>query len=117
MTTTIVDHFHFKSKSIILSVLFFLITLVGYYCMVLSSSYFIIITPLRSHSHYRYPTGGTRSTTGSSTAGDSTGYVATVPEELLRPLIPNQQSPQMHASVAPSSTASSSLYRVNQYNR
>merc|ERR1739838_1232683 len=76
-------------------------------------------SPAVSHSHYRYPAGGTRSTTGSSTAGDSTGYVATVPEELLRPLIPNQQSPQMHHVVAPSSTASSSLYRAaaNPYAR
>lgn len=74
--------------------------------------------PLSSHSHYRYPAGGTRSTTGSSTAGDSTGVVQ-VPEELLRPLIPNQaNSPNMytHNAAPASSTASSSLYR-NNYNR
>lgn len=75
-------------------------------------------SPAASHSHYRYPAGGTRSTTGSSTAGDSTGVVQ-VPEELLRPLIPNQaNSPNMYShNVGPaSSVASSSLYR-NNYNR
>ena len=41
-----------------------------------------------SHSNYRYPT-GTRSTTGSSAESSAIGNGLAVPEELLRPLIPN----------------------------
>lgn len=50
-------------------------------------------SPVSSHaqSSYRYPT-GTRSTTGSSADSSAVGNTFPIPEELLRPLLPNNQN-------------------------
>lgn len=50
-----------------------------------------IASSSHSQSNYRFPT-GTRSTTGSSADSSAMGNTFPIPEELLRPLLPNNQN-------------------------